>query len=359
MVKTKDEKELEKLREDFEELRDPEKGRKRIKQKLETSEKNIDEYLAPWLALSKEAKWVYPSQGLLRTPFDGLDCNSLQILPQETLVQTLRLRQFFLEMFNHPYRMWFLEKVNQEKFVAPPKVESLMFESALKSELSLSIGDIAASVVGADRMRISRRDRDAAGAFVILGRQGRNLLAGSPSPDIWGSGLAIATMAASHCLAGIPRNGLMSEVKRQAALAEETFKYLKILEETILDARPDRKRVAAFWRANVMGVLEPRIDKALVRATALYEKGVRSFRIYSPEPGSTPLKTLIVLRKEFDNQVEIFTGQVVHVDQAKECQEAGADGLFIGIGGGGRCITGVRSGSVVDWPDLLWRLRGN
>lgn len=30
----------------------------------------------------------------------------------------------------------------------------------------------------------------------------------------------------------------------------------------------------------------------------------------------------------------------------------------MGIGGGGRCITGVRSGSVIDWPMLVWDLRG-
>ncbi len=31
---------------------------------------------------------------------------------------------------------------------------------------------------------------------------------------------------------------------------------------------------------------------------------------------------------------------------------------YIGIGGGGRCITGVVAGIAIDWPDLLWRLRG-
>jgi len=32
--------------------------------------------------------------------------------------------------------------------------------------------------------------------------------------------------------------------------------------------------------------------------------------------------------------------------------------LYIGIGGGGRCKTGPRSGTVIDWPELLWSLRG-
>jgi len=44
--------------------------------------------------------------------------------------------------------------------------------------------------------------------------------------------------------------------------------------------------------------------------------------------------------------------------KAQKLEAAGADGLFVGIGGGGRCITGIRSGSAIDWPELVWRLRG-
>lgn len=349
---------LDNLRKDFFELRDPEKGKRKIKDKLAPFEKNIDEYLAPWLAISKEAKWVYPSQGLLQTPYDELRYRSLQLLPQETLIQTLRLRLFFLEMFNHPYRMTYLAKVNQEKFQAPQKVESKMFDSAHSLGLALSIGDIAASVVGAERQRISRKERYAAGPFVKLGKQGRTPLVGSASPDVWNSSFAISTMAASHCLAGIPRNGVTAELKRQCDLAEEVFKNLKLLEDFLLVGREDRKLISILWRGNVMGVVEPVLEKALVRTEALFKKGVRSFRVYSPEPGSTIVKTVAGLRKEFKNEIEIFAGQIVEVEQAKLCQEVGAEGLFVGIGGGGRCITGVRSGSVIDWPDLVWKLRG-
>jgi len=44
--------------------------------------------------------------------------------------------------------------------------------------------------------------------------------------------------------------------------------------------------------------------------------------------------------------------------QAQKLEAVGADGLYVGIGGGGRCTTAVRSASVVDWPELLWQLRG-
>lgn len=357
MARKKNKVTLEDLSKDFDELRDPEKGKKRIKAKLAASEKNIDNYLATWLALSKEDKWVYPSQGLLQTPYDELASSHLQILPQETLIETLRMRLFFLEMFNHPYRMEFLHQVDKEKFVAPGQIECKMFDLAIGSGLSLSIGDIAASVVGSNGNRISRKDRYAAGPFVKLGRQARICFVGSAAPDVWNSSLAIATMAASHGLAALPRNGVMSDVKRQADLAVETFLHLKELEKIVLGDRPDREKVAKYWRGNVVGVLEPTV-KGVERAGVLYQNGVRSFRIYSPEPGNGPVNVTRLLRKEFGRKIEIFTGQIVGVRQAREAQDAGADGIYVGIGGGGRCITGVRSGSVVDWPELVWKLRG-
>ena len=65
-----------------------------------------------------------------------------------------------------------------------------------------------------------------------------------------------------------------------------------------------------------------------------------------------------LLRKKYKNKIEIFTGQIVDIKQAKQAQEAGVNGIFVGIGGGGRCTTGMRSGSVIDWPELVWNLRG-
>ena len=107
-----------------------------------------------------------------------------------------------------------------------------------------------------------------------------------------------------------------------------------------------------------MGVLETVPKLALKRAEALYKVGVRVFRVYSPEPGRDALLTVQALRKAYGNKIEIFVGQIVDVEQAKKLEAAGADGLYVGIGGGGRCITGVRSGSVIDWPQLVWSLRG-
>ncbi len=347
--------------EDFAQLRDPNYGEQLIKDLLKQYEENdsaLHEYLKPWYRISKEAKFVYPSQGLLTTPHDYLDYQSFQMLPQEKIVKTLRMRRFFLEMYNHPYRIAQLDKVNKSKFIPVPKVESKVMDSALKNGLALAIGDLGAQVVGAGKERVSRTDRYSAGPFVKLGRQARTYFVGSASPDVWNSTPAIATMAASHCLACIPRNGLTYDIQRQTDLAVEVFVWLDRLADQILTGRKDKAKVLKYWKNNVMGALEANPEKALVRAKALYKVGVRVFRVYSPEPGVGPIETVKALRKKYGNEIEIFSGQLVGVEQAKLVEEAGADGVFVGIGGGGRCITGVRSGSVIDWPELVWKLRG-
>jgi hypothetical protein len=350
---------LEILERDFGLLRNATEGTNRILKKLEKLEANELEYLLPWEKLSREHPRVYPSQGLLQTPYDFLDYRHTQRLPHETIVETLRLRMFFLEMFNHPYRLHFLAQTTNSHFAPPPKVDGVAFDQAHSQGLSLSVGDLGASVVGGSRERTGRTERYAQGPFVKLGKQGRTFFVGSESPDVWNSAAAIATMAASHCLAAIPRNGLLSDIARQADVAKETFGWLDRMADEVLENRPDREFALSHWKNNVMGALEATPEKALQRAHALCAAGVRSFRVYSPEPGIGPIDTVQALKKEFGNEIEIFTGQIVDVDQAKKAQAAGSDGLFVGIGGGGRCITGVRSGSVIDWPGLVWKLRGN
>lgn len=349
---------LQNLKNDFYRLRDPQYGEKYIDDKLSKDESDTSRYLAPWYAFSKEASNVFPSQGLLMTPYDYLNYHTLQMLPQETLIKTLRLRMFFLEMFNHPYRMQFLKETTNSTFAPVPKIPCKALESALNSGLSLNVGDLGASVVGSHKERVSRNERYAKGPFVKLGRQARTLFVGSASPDVWNSAAAVATMAASHCLTGIPRNGVLNTVERQTAMAKEVFEWLEQLKKEILEGRPDKSFVYTQWKRNVSGTLEASPTKAVERAAALHEAGVTCFRVYSPEPGTGTVDTVKALRKEFGNDIEIFTGQIIDIEQAKRSEEAGADGLYIGVGGGGRCTTGVRSGSVIEWPGLLWQLRG-
>lgn len=345
------------LKEDFLNLRSPEYGEKFIREKIDPLIKD-ETYLKTWQEFSVEAENVYPDQGLLQTEYDHLDVLGTKKLSPETILKTLELRLYFLYMFNHPYRIQYLDMAEKYPFIPPQEVNCPAIEKAAEEGLSLSIGDLGATVVGTKNERQSRTERYAEGPFVKLGKHARTIFTGSDSPDVWNSSESIATMAASLSLATISRNGLMVDVKRQADLAEKTFNKLKEMRDFILDGRSDKDKVYQYWCNNVGAVLESNFDKAVFRLIALYKKGVRTFKIYSPEPGSEIVTTTEKLRKIFGDEIEIIAGQVVDVEQAKRLEACGANAIVVGIGGGGRCITGIRSGSVVDWPMLIWNLRG-
>lgn len=330
---------------------------KYINAKLAPFEKNISDYLQFWVLESGNELTAYPSQGLLQTPFDFLSCTKTMMLSPEIMLRTLRVRQYVLEVFNHPERLEMLKQVQKTKFSPPPAVDSRVMELCKKEGLAISINDLGMAVQGSTRPRVGRADRLRVGPFIKLGRHARSPLVGSAMPDVYGSVSALSTMAQLHCLVGIPRNSVFRDIGRQVDLAKETFKALEASE--VLIGRPDKHWLLTQWRHNLMGVVETEPKKALERAQALYEVGVRVFRIYSPEPGLAVLQTVKELRRRFDDKVEIFAGQVIDSQQALAIEAAGADGIYVGIGGGGRCITGVRSGSVIDWPEVVWSMRGS
>ncbi len=299
---------------------------------------------------------VYPSQGLLRTPYDFLDVMGTSIMPEDQLWETLKMRRYMLEIFNHPDRLEALSKVQKQSFKPPQKVSNHIMEDSFSRGLALSVRDLGAQVVGTDGSRVGRRALLQSGPFLKLGKQARIPFSSGAMPDVFGAPAALATVAMTHALANVPRNGVFSQLKRQVDLIEAVFAWME--SEEMLNERADRRALLSLWKKNVVGVVEPELNEGMKRAKALFKAGVRSFRVYSPEPGKDAELLVQRLRKTWGGEVEIFVGQVASVSQGVRLQEAGADGLHVGIGGGGRCITAVRSGSVVDWPNLLWQMRG-
>ncbi len=343
----------------FSSFRDNDLWETYIIEKLAPFESTLASYLHYWYLESRPAEHAYPSQGMLHTPFDFLKISQMGMIAPENMVRILRIRQYFLELFNHPERIAALKRVQKKPFIPPPVVSNSALVRALEHNQALSISDLGIRVVGSDGERVSRKERLKEGPFIKLGKYARSVLVGSAMPDVWGSVYAISTMAQCLSLVGVPRNGPLSDVKRQAAMVIEVFKALSESEVLIGRTAAQKKELITTWQHNVMGVLDAVPEKAVSRAEVLYKAGVRAFRVYSPEPGLGALRTVQQLRKVFGSEIEIFVGQVVDITQAQQLEEAGADGLYIGIGGGGRCITGVRSGSVIDWPMLLWELRGH
>ena len=337
-------------------LLDATKGEKYLQKRLSIYKKDKHIFFQRWYHETGESSEIYPSQGLLHTPFDYLDFVGKTLLSEAELWPTLKVRHYCLEIFNHPSRIQALLEAEKKDFVPPLQVSSQIMNKAFRDDLHLSVNDFALSIIGSKSGRIARRKLLAGGPFVKLGKHARNPFAGGAMPDIFGAPAALATMAMCQALSCIPRNGLFNDITRQADLAKASFDWMT--NDPILDDRKDSQILLKLWQRNLVAVVEPSSLTALKRAEALYKVGVKAFRVYSPEPGKDAVKTVKALRDVFKNEIEIFAGQVTNFEQAKALEAAGTDVLYLGIGGGGRCTTAAKSDSAVDWPTTIWQLRG-
>ena len=336
----------------------------------------------------------YPNQGLVLTGYEGPSdhiialenplglhlphhSTELELVPSEIKVkrldkavvkQALYAWLYYLELLNHPERLAELYKQSEVPFKAPNKKFNWIFFWAKMTRQSITIRDLALSTQGAEEDRAQRTARFINGPFVNYGSekkgrmQARSVFASGANPDAVGNAMALSTLTQAHSLANLPRDGFFSDIQRQVDLAKKVFEWNR--NSPVLFGKPEeeKEKLLEYFNHNLVGVVEASKGKAVERATALYEAGVRTFRIYSPEPGNGPLETLKALRKlEKENgweRIEIFAGQVISLKQAKALEAAGADGIYIGIGGGGRCITGIVGNLTIDWPQLLWEMRG-
>lgn len=318
---------------------------------------------------------TYPSQGLVYTSYerDKLGEPQRGKISDDVLGRTIQAWLYYLLLDNHDERLEALFQQSAHSFIAPQAASNIVFDQAREHQQAITIADIKLEVQGWENSRQSRTAIHQSGPFVSYfhpesdtpypGRkQARSVIAVGANPEITGSPFALSTIAQAHSLVCIPRDGYFSDVKRQADLARLAIEYLENSPTLYRKDQALREKLLDFYIHNLVGVIEPESSKAVARAKALYEVGVRTFRIYSPEPGSDSLKTLQALRKvEKDlgwEPIEIFVGQVVSVEQAIALEQAGADAIYVGIGGGGRCITGVVGGLTINWPQLVWELRG-
>ncbi len=337
---------------------------------------------------------AYPDQGLRETGYEGhrkklppLVNHPAQPLPDlktdrytpEYVERTIHAWLYYLELFNHPARLAELYKQSEIPFASPTRKFSRIFLWAWLMRQSITIRDLALSVQGAEADRASRTERLQNGPFINYGRevvkgffhqtqkrighwQARSFILSGSNPDVDGTGFSLSTISQAHSIANIPRDGDFANLDQQADLAKKAREWNE--HSPILIGKPEaeKQKLLDFYNHNLSGTIEASPDKALLRAKKLYEVGIRTFRIYSPEPGNGPLEALKALRQLEKEQhwepIEIFVGQVVSVEQAIDLQAAGADAIYLGIGGGGRCITGIVGNLTIDWPQLLWQLRG-
>lgn len=319
------------------------------------------------------------SQGLLLTGYENSGppnflLEDIANTKPELLQDSLEAYLFHLSLFNHPEYLDNLYRVAQDGYAPPHAAFSQVMELAEEAEKVLTIHDLILTIGDADQARGSRTKifgqglstsykHPATGLLSRPGReQARNLFVIGENPDITGSSLMLATLAASHFLAGVPRDGLFKDSNRQADLASDALTTLEQFAQFFGRNDAERLKLTEWYQHNLVGVVESEPKAAIERAEQLYQTGLRTFRVYSPEPNLGLVQTVEALRNHETTQkwdpIEIFAGQVVSVEQAIKLEQVGANAIYLGVAGGGRCITGVVANLAIDWPQLLWKLRG-
>ncbi len=157
-------------------------------------------------------------------------------------------------------------------------------------------------------------------------------------PDCSDSPWAISTMAMAGGFAFIPRDARLADIGAQTALAKESLAMLDDPPFPFTEGT-DAAFATQLWKSNVVGIVEANPYKALKRAESLYNAGVRTVRVYSPEGGIEGVYTVRALRSEFGDDIEILAGMTTSGANSRQYEEAGADATVLGIGGGGICLT--------------------
>ena len=204
--------------------------------------------------------------------------------------------------------------------------------------------------------------------FVKIGKYFRLPIALAPMPDTAGSVDAVTTAAMSHMLAIIPRNLEFKDVKRQVAFARQALARLDTVSIPGVDAAQMQK-IRQMWKRNVGAAIGVN-GNDVERFEALYDAGIRTFRIYSiatDDQIAYMTKELVnrKLAKRDAKKIELFIGQITSFEQFEALVDLltdeewnAVDGIYLGNGGGRQCKT-AETGMVVNTPSLLYRFRNH
>lgn len=303
-------------------------------------------------------------QPLLLTPYDDYEGLKVAIPPEEYLEGWKTLREANLRLANHPARIHAMMELEKEGFKKPEKRTGVI-DKYIKRGITPQLADLAHnrdSVNGeVEQKQAHRTDllekgpfsfttKKKVGSFVNMGAM----------PDTNGTVLMMETAAKMFMRVGVPEVGIFSDPKAQAKLAKAVMERLTI-NDPLLEGRAEEEKrfIVDHWRACVVGVLEVSPEKALPRMETLVEEAdLRSFRPYGHAVGKDIIETTRLLRKALGDEREIFASQITNSYIALACEQAGADAIVIGVGGGARCTTPLRSQMTPANAELAWKLRG-
>lgn len=235
-----------------------------------------------------------------------------------------------------------LDKMESKEVVVPnrsnrriPAIEeALMIKSAGSGALqAVSLKEIGYKKLSAEN-NVSRTEAYDEGLYNVIGKYPRSIYGIGCLPPVSGWRDVIVTGAIGHMMVFIHRNSLNAAFpERQISLAKESINAIKTL-------KLDKKKESRALR-NIGAALGVNPQKALEQAKKLYDVGVKLFRIYTINSDPRVVQTAYKLRRHFNDDIEIFCGQIADKNQAFELidPKIRVDGLVFGHGGGRQCTS--------------------
>ena len=306
-------------------------------------------------------------------------------VPEQLQEVQMQERSYDLIKWNQPSQFLQRLQISKEPFKQPKPGKSRVMDRLAAEGTVVSFDDLRIDSPEPQNGRSSRTEVNNGIELNIMG-QGRIPFVLGSVPDV-GNFLSYVTMAQANGMTFISRDKLLSNIERQTYLASEVIKFLDTVElphqlypssselEKFLKLTNSNSQNSAdgldeyfktlrkSWIANVGAAIEADATteaRGLHRAESLYNEGCKLFRIYSPEGGTEIIDTAKTLRDIFkdDGEVKIVGGQIMDEGTALRAEDAGCDGLFIGVAGGSQCTTSVNADIPVKTPNLLYDLRG-
>ncbi|MFH1827558.1 MAG: IMP dehydrogenase [bacterium] len=314
---------------------------------------------------------VDPNDQFALTPFDKLDGLEMIVPPEVNMRSWEIQREENLTIANHPARLYAMNQLEQRGFIPPPRIKRPRkkhrpIDKARSNAEILWLSDLGQArqlrIKGkeAKHPQVHRTPFLAVGPLSFVGDRARSFIGIGAMSDITGSVLAGVTLSKMHVSWFVSKDGKYANPDTQAKFIEAVVNQLNNPADPLLQiySAEEKQQIIDRWISCMVVSTEANPDKALRRFEAAFSAGARSVRPYQHTAGIEVVQTTKVLKKEYQDDIEIFASQISSTYIAEACEDVGASAGIIGVGSGGRCITAQMAALVPTNAHLPWELRG-
>lgn len=297
------------------------------------------------------------------------DMGRLRVLSRSSATEILALATHRMELLNHPLACEAQLRLRQAGFIAVGGKSIAALDAAFEKHQAVTFDDYKLGYIGATEAH-THEERTLAIQMQGMAAWTSSKMVTSPvmgaSVPSMSSAWAIAEAALCGVQSFVPCDSYWTDPQAQTTMAARAIQYinehpfLKVgrWNNTVLS---NGQTVGQFVKERALrlvgATLKARPEHIIEQADRFAELGISSFRVY--EAGATrnlQAAVRVLSRATHDEQRIIYAGQVGGVSQGRECVEAGAHALIVGVGDGGLCSTADVAAVAANNPMVLYHL---